>query len=198
MSRGTRAQLVCIMAILWMASARNAHAVLGCPGMQVPDPTCDEATPNPCTLDCRNPTSGMCGSTHPPLAAGTTCGTPGVCENQDTCDGAGTCVDGGFKPSSTVCRAASGACDVAETCTGNSAACPNDAVASSATVCRPAAANCDVAETCDGTACTTDQCNGTSNTCQHAAGNMGAVCRASAGTCDVAETCTGSSTTCPA
>ena len=56
----------------------------------------------------------------------------------------------GLAPSSTVCRSSAGACDVAETCTGASAACPADALASSGTVCRSAAGGCDVAETCDG------------------------------------------------
>src|SRR5207244_10739538 len=45
--------------------------------------------------------------------------------------------------------------------------------------------------------CTTDTCNGTSDACQHPAGNAGTICRASAGPCDVDETCTGMSSTCP-
>src|SRR5207249_12154052 len=45
--------------------------------------------------------------------------------------------------------------------------------------------------------CTTDTCNGTSDACQHPAGNAGTVCRASAGDCDLDELCTGSSSTCP-
>ena len=121
--------------------------------------------------------------------------------------------------SGTVCRAAAGACDVAETCNGTALTCPSDALAPSTTVCRAAAGECDVAETCtgssascpadskkasgtactdDGNPCTKDQCDGTAVTCQHPAGNAGTVCRASAGSCDVAETCTGTSTTCPA
>src|SRR5262249_34062793 len=39
----------------------------------------------------------------------------------------------------TVCRAAAGVCDVAETCTGSSSACPSDGYASASTVCRAAA-----------------------------------------------------------
>src|SRR5438034_686501 len=50
----------------------------------------------------------------------------------------------------------------------------------------------------DGHPCTTDTCDGSSNICQHPAGNAGTTCRASAGVCDVAETCTGTSSTCPA
>src|SRR5437016_1164766 len=119
----------------------------------------------------------------------------------------------------TVCRAAVGGCDVAETCTGTSTACPVDAIKTAGTVCRAAAGECDLAETCDGTStacptdvlkasgttctddgnpCSTDVCSGTSATCTHPAGNAGAVCRAAAGDCDAAETCTGTSTTCPA
>src|SRR5207249_7000910 len=49
----------------------------------------------------------------------------------------------------------------------------------------------------DGNPCTTDTCNGSSNLCQHAAGNAGTMCRAATGACDVAETCTGTSATCP-
>jgi hypothetical protein len=118
----------------------------------------------------------------------------------------------------TVCRAAAGACDVAETCNGTAFTCPSDGFLSSTTTCRAAAGECDVAENCtgttascpadvkkasgtactdDGNACTTDKCDGTNVTCQHAAGNAGAVCRPAAGGCDVAETCTGTSTACP-
>ena len=244
MSRGTKAQLFCIVAILWMASARSAQAVGPCPGMQVLDATCDEG--NPCTLDCRNPTSGNCGA-HPAAPNGQFCEDLNGCTTGNTCN-AGFC--GTADAAGNVCRAAVSACDVAETCPGARAPCPADAVAPAATVCRAAAANCDVAETCggttklcpvdgfeptgtlcrpavdacdfadvctgatpacpmdvklpngtpctdDGNACTTDQCNGTSTACQHAAGNMGAVCRGSAGACDPAETCSGVSTDCP-
>ena len=52
--------------------------------------------------------------------------------------------------SATVCRGSAGVCDVAENCTGSSAACPADAFASSATVCRGSAGVCDVAENCTG------------------------------------------------
>jgi hypothetical protein len=84
----------------------------------------------------------------------------GACDNDaaDHCSGAAnTCVDT-FRPASTVCRASAGPCDVAESCTGTSGACPSDAVAASGTVCR--AASCSNAmETPAGT------CNGTSTTC---------------------------------
>src|SRR5207244_4178374 len=93
----------------------------------------------------------------------------------------------GFLSSSTICRAAAGDCDLAESCPGNGPNCPADAKKTNGTAC-----------TSDGNPCTLDQCDGTNVTCQHPAGNAGADCRASAGACDVAETSTGTSTTCPA
>jgi hypothetical protein len=50
----------------------------------------------------------------------------------------------------TICRSAAGACDVAEFCTGASAACPADALRPSGFVCRSSTGACDVAETCTG------------------------------------------------
>src|SRR5207247_6595512 len=81
-----------------------------------------------------------------------------------------------FASSATVCRAAAGVCDVAESCTGSSATCPADA--KSTAVCRPAAGPCDAAESCDGV----------SNACP-ADGFVaaGTVCRVAASQCDVAE-----------
>ena len=49
----------------------------------------------------------------------------------------------------------------------------------------------------DGNACTTDLCNGSSLSCQHATGNAGATCRAAAGDCDISEVCSGTSSSCP-
>jgi hypothetical protein len=89
----------------------------------------------------------------------------------------------------TVCRAAAGACDVAETCTGTTSACPTDAFVSSTTVCRAAVGVCDQAETCTGSsaACPADGLKAS-----------GTVCRAAASPCDMIETCSGLSTDCPA
>src|SRR5437773_8616792 len=56
--------------------------------------------------------------------------------------------------------------------------------------------NTGAACTDDGNACTLDQCNGTSATCQHPAGNGGAVCRSAAADCDVPESCSGPSARC--
>src|SRR5438874_1477397 len=141
---------------------------------------------NPCTLDQCNGTSTSC--QHPAGNAGAVCrAAAGPCDVAETCTGASpTCPADAFLPSSTVCRAAAGECDLAENCPGNGPNCPADAKKSAGTACTP-----------DTNPCTLDQCNGTSNSCQHPAGHAGAVCRAAAGACDVAETCTGTSTTCP-
>ena len=85
------------------------------------------------------------------------------------------------------CRAAAGPCDVAETCTGTSTACPADV--KSTAPCRAAAGDCDAAERCDGI----------SNVCPpDLPAPSGTACRASAGDCDVAEVCDGTSKSCPA
>jgi hypothetical protein len=103
---------------------------------------------------------------------------------------AGAAVDGtcGPRAAGTLCRAATGACDVAETCNSTSTTCPADGFASASTVCRAAAGACDVAECCTGTsaACPADRFASAST-----------VCRPAANDCDAAESCTGSSVTCP-
>src|SRR5262245_36955872 len=93
------------------------------------------------------------------------------------------------QPSTTICRAAAGVCDVAEFCTGTSPDCPADGFASAATVCRAQNGVCDVAETCPG--------NGP-NCPADGFASAATVCRASAGICDVAETCPGNGPNCPA
>jgi hypothetical protein len=126
-----------------------------------------------------------------------------------------------FASPSTTCRNATGACDVAETCTGSSPTCPGDGVAAGGTICRASAGPCDVAETCDGASksCPSDGflpsstvCRGAADVCDVAETCTGftaacpadafepstTVCRPSAGVCDVAETCTGASAACPA
>ena len=78
------------------------------------------------------------------------CTTPGACE-----DGPGSCTNNicvyPKKAANTVCRAASGNCDIEDKCDGVSSGCP-DVVAASSVVCRASAGVCDVAETCNGTA----------------------------------------------
>src|SRR5439155_724662 len=167
----------------------------------------------------------------PPVAAQTMCMNDAQCNDMNPCT-VDQCVrlDGGPRvcvntPGNmgTVCRAAAGVCDLAETCTGSSPTCPPDTFQPITVTCRASTGDCDPRETCtgtsatcpadvkspggtactdDGNVCTTDQCGGTPSAgngiCEHPAGNAGAVCRASAGQCDVAENCTGTSGTCPA
>lgn len=182
------------------------------------------ASAEECDQGGLNGTAGSCCTTSCQFKSnGTTCrGAADVCDQAETCTGASaTCPADTFLPPSTVCRATSVGedCDEAELCTGGSAACPADQVKPFGTLCRGAAGECDLLENCDGVSkfcpadgkkpvntpctsdgnpCSLDICNGTSNACQHPAGNAGAVCRAVAGVCDMAETCTGASTTCPA
>lgn len=107
--------------------------------------------------------------------SGTLCGNPsgGVCDLQDTCDSNNNCVDR-LSPASTVCRPATGDCDVAESCTGLSPSCPIDLYAVSGTLCGNAPiGTCDLQDTCDsdnncvdnygtcsdGYSCTQDTCS---------------------------------------
>src|SRR5438093_1391345 len=67
----------------------------------------------------------------------------GACENGAAAHGTGTsntCVDI-FQSSTFVCRASAGQCDVAETCTGSSGACPADGF-------QPSGTGCDDADPC--------------------------------------------------
>jgi hypothetical protein len=122
----------------------------------------------------------------------------------------------------TTCRAAAGACDVAESCTGAGALCPADTKVAAGTECRASAGICDVAESCDGagndcpangfvvagTECraavaggcdVAESCTGAAAACPaDVVAVAGTVCRASAGVCDAAETCSGASNSCPA
>src|SRR5207249_8103446 len=74
-------------------------------------------------------------------ATGTTCTDDGIVCTADVCNGtvgAPACTHAAGN-AGTVCRAAVGPCDVAETCTGTSTACPADAIQPAGAVCRAAA-----------------------------------------------------------
>jgi hypothetical protein len=90
------------------------------------------------------------------------------------------CPADSFLSSATVCRAASGTCDVAEKCTGSSPACPGNTVVGAGVACNDGQLCtyndvCNGAGTCGGTtitcgggnACSTTVCNGT-NACEPA------------------------------
>ena len=99
------------------------------------------------------------------LETGEQCEKKSADDTWDSCCDSSTCQ---FKSSGTVCRAANGDCDAAETCSGSSASCPSDGVKSSGTVCRASAGDCDQAETCDGTNknCPSDDFKALSTPCQ--------------------------------
>lgn len=161
------------------------------------------------------------------LDAGEQCDA-GAGNNAPGCEASGTCTsccsfNCQFMNSGTLCRAAAGVCDVAETCPGNpgpTGACPAD-VFDSSTECRSVNGVCDVAETCDGTGpnCPADayqpgsvECNPSLGVCDPAENCTGSgpncppdqlsdntvQCRGVVGTCDAAENCTGFDVGCPA
>ncbi len=115
----------------------------------------------------------------------------GAADCQACSKAAGGSVDGTCQMTAagTVCRAAAGSCDVAETCTGTSTVCPADKLRSRSYTCRAAAGPCDAAEKCSGSSVTCPADKLASNT---------TVCRTAAGSCDVVEFCSGSSPACPA
>lgn len=115
--------------------------------------------------------SGNCASGCTP---GMACPRSNPCERGviDCSSGVPACVADGPNDAGIVCRAAVGACDVAEMCDGTTTACPADGFAVGMT-CRPATGECDVAEQCGaapncptdlfvgaGTACASGFCDG--------------------------------------
>src|SRR5882724_8359825 len=146
-----------------------------------------------CKMNCSFANAGST-CQHPAGNAGAVCrAAAGECDLAETCTGSSAscpttdvkkasgiaCTDDGNPctpcqhpagNAGAVCRAAAGECDLVDTCTGTSATCPADVKKSLGTAC-----------TADTNPCTLDQCDGTSNACQHPAGNAGATCRAVAG-----------------
>jgi RHS repeat-associated protein len=123
-----------------------------------------------------DPSTGVCSK--PTKADGTSCSDGNVCNGAETCN-AGLCQSGtplqvddsnpctvdscdavaGVQHvpgnAGTLCRASTGGCDVAETCTGSSAACPADAF-------KPNGTSCDDGKSCTtGDVCTSGVCGGT-------------------------------------
>jgi len=177
-----------------MSSGANGQsATIGFQGAGGASATAYPLTFNGKILDDNLPDAGWSVSPLP------ICGN-GILETKESCDdGANNGTTGScctstctFKTSGTQCRASAGQCDVAETCTGSSSTCPNNAFASSSTSCTGASQG----GGCDNDAA--DHCTGTSNVCVDVFQTSGTQCRASAGQCDVAETCSGSSGACPA
>lgn len=143
------------------------------------------------SVDCQSCQPATSTSAWTALSVGQTCLDDGLTCTTDVCTkhGNNTTCDHNAGNAGTVCRASAGACDVAETCTGSSTACPSDGYQAATVVCRAAAGACDKAELCpgNGPSCPSDAYQA-----------AGYVCRAANATgCDVAETCSGASTTCP-
>ncbi|MCB9635015.1 MAG: hypothetical protein H6721_23060 [Sandaracinus sp.] len=150
-------------------------------------PFCPEDRPVEFGTEC---TEGFCfGQTCGTCSAGGSCDTGNPCEvGEIQCDAEGvpTCTPMRAADPGTVCRAAIGPCDVAETC--QETTCPSDARVPAGETCRNAMGLCDQAEACDGTSplCPVDAFRSAST-----------VCRASGGACDPEETCSGSGPSCP-
>jgi hypothetical protein len=99
-----------------------------------------------------------------------------------------SCPDDSFSGSETVCREAAGPCDRQETCSGSSPFCPSDQKKSSRTMCRSAAGPCDIVENCSGSS---DDCPPDGFL------DETVLCKASEGICDKDDYCTGIGPNCP-
>lgn len=155
------------------------------------------------------------------------CGN-GVPENGEQCDGgasngtATSCCTAmcGYRPEFTVCGgAASGACDLVDTCdpTGTCV----DRVIGPLAPCRVSRGTCDAEEVCDGvshacpadvrvpmgTLCrlnsgapcdVTDFCDGMNDACPQTVAMAGVMCASAVPPCDLGSTCDGMGPTCPA
>ncbi|UCE61520.1 MAG: hypothetical protein JSU63_07175, partial [Phycisphaerales bacterium] len=84
------------------------------------------------------PTGGACGSQ-----------TDTTCDNPNTCDGNGTCLDN-YEPTTTLCREDAGDCDIPEYCDG-AGACPVDGFEPVDALCgEPTNTICDHPDSCNG------------------------------------------------
>src|SRR5882724_4735237 len=99
-------------------------------------------------------TSATCPTTDVKKASGTACSDDANPCTLDRCDGTNDACQHPAGNAGATCRAVAGPCDVAETCTGTSTACPANGFLSASTVCRTATNECDAAETCTGTSAT--------------------------------------------
>lgn len=179
-----------------------------------------------------DPSTGACAN--PAKDDGSACDDGNPCTIEDACAG-GNCVSGTLvncnddNPctidscgstgcvnvpgnAGTECRAAAGDCDLAEVCSGSSAACPADSFVSGGTVCRASTGECDAVEVCsgasptcppdaiapdgtnctdDGIACTNDYCS--AGACAHPDFPAGTACgnQTPTGPCDQADVCDG-------
>ncbi len=168
--------------------------------------TCSTSGDTTCRRNVCASATGLCA--YQSTNEGAACDDGQFCTTTDRCAG-GACVGSGnpcpsgpcsvgcdegrdrctLLAAGTTCRAATGDCDVAETCDGTAADCPSDRYEPASTVCEASAGPCDVAETC----------SGSSPDCPANAFHPSTyVCRPAVSGCDVEERCTGSSASCPA
>src|SRR5213078_883943 len=186
------------------SGACDANAADHCTGsgnacvdvVQAADYTCRRSAGQCDVAETCSGTSGACpadgfasSSTHCTGAS-----QSGACDDNaaDHCTGSGNaCVDV-FQAAGSTCRDSAGQCDVAETCSGTSGACPADGFATSSTHCTGGSKS----GACNDNAA--DRCTGSGNACVDVFQAAGSTCRDSAGQCDVAETCSGTSGACPA
>ncbi|MCK4658281.1 MAG: hypothetical protein KAV82_02060, partial [Phycisphaerae bacterium] len=135
----------------------------GCDGCLIDTVCYSNGDPNPAN-QCQYCDTGQSTSSWTNRSNGYACGDQSNtgCDNPNTCDGNGTCLDN-FEPDTTECRAAVGDCDVAETCDGVGN-CPADEFLPIDTPCGDLTSNgCTDPDTCDGTGTClpNDQPNGT-------------------------------------
>lgn len=118
-------------------------------------PLACNAPPSDCYVAAGTCTNGTC--SYVPKTAGAACADDGNPCTTDLCDGAGACTHAPGN-ATAVCRPAAGVCDVAETCTGTSSACPADVLVPSSAICRASQSGCDPQEVCTGSsaACPAD------------------------------------------
>ncbi len=106
--------------------------------------------------DDGNLTSGdCCSSTCQSEPEGNACASDGAVCTEDRCDGAGACAHVA-SPLGTICRAAAGACDAAESCDGMNDECPPDAPQPNDTPCSDGLF-CNGPEICQGGVCLTGE-----------------------------------------
>lgn len=99
---------------------------------------CDTACGGGATDDCQACNVSGSEGTCSPVPAGSVVCRPsaGVCDVDDTCDGASTaCPADAYAGADTVCRPAASQCDTAEACNSASPNCPTDELASDGTSC---------------------------------------------------------------